>query len=109
MVDDWFSRAQETTAVSQALRAYLWWGISIRAALVAALVALLLVEGNFLAEWVLSLSITPSVDDVEEYTIVSYAVLVAFLVGGGYVRWRILQRLDWAAPDPARPPDPPSA
>lgn len=94
MLDQWLHRAERTTGVGRSLQAYLWWGLLIRGLLLAALIALLVVEGNFLAEWLLAWRVTPSVGaDLEEYTIASYGALVAFLVAGVYGRWKVLQAL----------------
>lgn len=80
---------------------YLWWGLLIRGVLLAAMVTLLIVEGNFLAEWLFSWPITPSLyDDIEDYTIVSYGALGTFLTVGVYLRWTLLRRLDAVQGDP---------
>ncbi len=94
MVQKWVNQAKETTGVNRAVRGFLWWGIGIRGLLLFALVTLLVVEGNFLAEWLLSWRILPSKADVEEYTIASYITLFTILVIGGYARWRVIRRIN---------------
>jgi len=64
----------------------------IRAALLAAMCTLLVVEGNFLAEWLFASRITPSAS-IQDYTMVSYAAFGTFLAVGVYLRWKLLQRL----------------
>lgn len=103
MLDDLLGRVDDTKHAGSALRAYLWWGLMVRSVLLAALLTLLVVRGNVLAEWVLALNL-PFVPqtDVEELTAISYGVLVGLLALGGIARWRLLHRLDGtgAAPDP---------
>ena len=94
MFDRWLRRADETRGVGNALWAFLWWGLIIRSLLLAALITLLIVEGNFLAKWLFSWQIAPVVyADVKEYTIVSYFALGTFLTIGVSLRWVILRRL----------------
>lgn len=94
MLHRWLRRADQTKGVGPTLWAYLWWGLSIRAVLLAAMCTLLVVEGNFLAEWLFALRITPSIDaNIEDYTVASYVGLGAFLGMGVYVRWTLLGRL----------------
>lgn len=97
MLSRWLRRAHETRGVGQTLWVYLWWGLLIRSVLLAAMVTLLIVEGNFLAEWLFSWRITPSLyADIEDYTIASYVAFGAFLTIGVYLRWTLLQRLQAA-------------
>lgn len=84
----------------RALRLYLWWGLLVRGLLLAALGTLLVVEGNFLAEWLLSWQVAPSIyDNVEDYTVVSYVALGVLLAVGMYLRWVMLQRMNAVASD----------
>lgn len=94
MLNKWLRQADRTKGVGTTLWVYLWWGLLIRGLLLAALATLLLVEGNFLAEWLFSWRITPSIyDDIEEYTLISYIALGVFLAVGICLRWTILQRM----------------
>lgn len=96
----WIQRASRTKRVGRALQTYLWWGVLVRGLLLLALGALLLAEGNFLAEWLLASRLLPSTSaDVEEYTTISYVVLAAWLGIGIYLRWRIVRAMK-AAPEP---------
>lgn len=99
MLDKLIRRADRAKRFGPALRLYLWWGVFIRTVLLAALCTLLIVEGNFLAEWLLSLQIAPSsASDLEEYTAISYVALVLFLAIGGYLRWLLIRRMDAVDP-----------
>lgn len=112
MLRRWLRRADQTKGVGPTLKAYLWWGFFIRAVLLAAMCTLLVVEGNFLAEWLFASRITPSVDaNIEDYTVISYVGLGAFLGMGMYVRWTLLRRLKavQTAPDGASPPVTPAS
>lgn len=77
-----------------ALRVYLWWGMVLRSTLLLAMLTLLIVQGNFLAEWLLTLQL-PFVPqaEVEELTAISYASLFVVLSFGSVVRWELLRRL----------------
>lgn len=92
------------------LRGYLWWGLAVRAVLLVALGTLLLVEGNVLAEWLLTTRV-PFVEqaDVQELTTISYGVIFFLLVSGVGIRWTLLHRLDAiersAVSADASPPD----
>jgi hypothetical protein len=66
---------------------------------------LLVVEGNFLAEWLFASRITPSAN-IGDYTVVSYVALGVFLAVGVYLRWVLLQRLKAVQEDPAPPAEP---
>lgn len=105
MVDRWLRRADQDRRVGPALRVYLWWGVLVRSVLLVAMGTLLLVEGNFLAEWLLSGRLVPSVggsaEDIAEYTAISYALVALFLGVGAYVRWLVIQRMNAT---PARTP-----
>lgn len=83
-----------TKRVGPALRVYLWWGLIVRGVVLTALATLLLVKGNFLAEWLFSWRVVPVQADVEEYTAVSYVVLILVLAIGAYVRWAVLRQMD---------------
>lgn len=95
MLDWLLGRVHDTKHGAPALRVYLWWGLFIRAALLVALAAVLVVEGNVLAEWLLRVRI-PFVakGDIEELTAISYGVIFALLAVGAGARWMILRRLD---------------
>ena len=100
MIERLLRRADRSKGVSQALRLYLWWGILLRGVLLAGLGTLLLVEGNFLAEWLFSWQIAPStVSDIEEFTAISYVAFVLFLGVGLYLRWLILRQLNAVTSD----------
>ena len=93
---DWFlGHIHDTRHGAPTLRAYLWWGLSVRAVLLLALLTLLVVRGNVLAEWLLALQL-PFVPqtNVDELTAISYAVLVVLLSVGSIARWGLLRRLD---------------
>lgn len=83
-----------TGRAGPALRVYLWWGILLRVVLLIALGTLLIVEGNFLAEWLLSWRVVPAPDDIEEYTAISYVVLGFVLSVGAYLRWAVLRQMN---------------
>lgn len=88
-------RADRARRVGPALRLYLWWGLVIRSALLIALSTLLVVEGNFLAEWLLTWRMVPSMHaNIEEYTAISYVVFGVFLAAGIYLRWLVIRRMD---------------
>lgn len=97
MLDRLLGRLHNTKHAAPVLRGYLWWGLLIRAVLLVALGTLLLVEGNVLAEWLLTARV-PFVEqeDVQELTTISYGVIFLLLVVGGGARWRLLHRLDAA-------------
>lgn len=99
MFDTLIRRADRSKQLGSALRLYLWWGMFIRTVLLAALCTLLIVEGNFLAEWLLSLQVAPSsASELEEYTAISYVALILFLAIGGYLRWLLIRRMDAVEP-----------
>lgn len=98
---DWLLRlVHDTEYVTSTLRTYLWGGIVIRCVLLFAMLTLLIVEGNFLAEWLLTLRI-PLIPEVgmEELTAFSYVVIVLFLSFGGLARWGLLRRLNATDPE----------
>lgn len=99
MLDWFFGRVHDTKHAGSVLRAYLWWGITVRGVLLFALLTLLVVRGNFLADWLLTLNI-PAVPrtEVAELSALSYATLFLILVGGTLVRWTLLRRLRAAGP-----------
>lgn len=99
MFVEWIQRASRTKRVGRALQTYLWWGVLVRGLLLLALAALLLAEGNFLAEWLLASRLVPSSADVEEYTAISYVALMVWLGIGVYLRWRIVRTMK-TAPEP---------
>ena len=114
--------AEDTQHVIPALRAFLWWGIAVRAVLFFALGTLLIVRGNFLAEWLMSWQVVPvEAADVEEYTAFGYAALVLFLTAGTIARAATLRRLgrpsantrpdrqDGRATESSGPTNPPAA
>jgi len=97
---NWFlKRVHRTRHAGPVLRTYLWWGLFLRGALLFALLTLLIVQGNFLAKWLLTLRL-PFVPqaDVEELTVISYASLFLVLSVGSAARWELLRRLDKAEP-----------
>jgi len=80
--------------VGPAVRAFLWWGIGLRLILLFALATLLVADGNVVGEWLLSLQVAPGIGtDVQEYTMLSYAGALSFLVMGTLVRWSTLRSL----------------
>ena len=95
MFDRLLGRVHDTKHGTPVLRGYLWWGLVVRGVLLVALGTLLLVEGNVLAEWLLTARI-PFVSrvDVQELTAISYGVIFVLLVVGAGARWQILRRLD---------------
>lgn len=94
MVSWLLHRLRDTEHGEDLLRGYLWWGLVVRGVLIGALLTLLLTEGNFLAEWLLTLE-TPFVPqaDVEGITALSYVLLFVLLGGGCVARWGLLYRL----------------
>lgn len=95
MLDRLLGRVHGTKHGTPVLRAYLWWGVLIRGVLLVALASLLLVEGNVLAEWLLTLRVPfVSKEDVGELTIISYGVIFGLLAVGAGARWQLLRRLD---------------
>lgn len=102
MLDWLLGRVHDTKHAGSVLRAYLWWGLFVRAVLLFAMLTLLVVKGNFLAKWLLTLQI-PLVPetDVDELTAISYGVLFFILISGSAVRWGLLQRLQ-ATVSPSR-------
>ncbi len=103
MLHQWLRRADQTKGVGPTLKAYLWWGMLVRLTLLGAMCTLLVVEGNFLAEWLFASRVTPSAN-VEDYTVVSYVALGGFLAGGTYLRWSLLQRLGAVSNEPRSAP-----
>lgn len=108
MLDWLLGQVHDTKHGGSVFRVYLWWGLLVRAVLLGAMLTLLVVKGNFLAEWLLALQI-PLVPhtDVEELTTISYGVLFLWMAAGGGMRWRLLRRLDDAEPMPTEeaPPE----
>lgn len=95
MLDRLLGRVHDTEHGTPVLRGYLWWGLFARGVLLVALVSLLLVEGNVLAEWLLTLRVPfVSREDVGELTFISYSVIVVLLTVGAAARWKLLRRLD---------------
>ena len=104
MLDRLLGRVHDTKHAALILRGYLWWGLLLRVVLLLALGTLLVVEGNVLAEWLLT--VRPSAlpqEDVQELTTVSYTAVVLLLMVGAGARWRLLRRLK-AAEDAPEPP-----
>ncbi len=103
MLDRLLGRVHDTKHAAPVLRGYLWWGIVIRSVLLAALGTLLILEGNVLAEWLLTMR-GPALpqEDVEELTTVSYTAVVVLLLIGTGARWALLRRLGAteATPEP---------
>ena len=110
MLDRLLGRVHDTKHGAPVLRGYLWWGLVVRTVLLVALGTLLLVEGNVLAEWLLTTRV-PFVEqeDVQELTTISYGVIFSLLVSGAGVRCTLLYRLDAieqsAVSADASPPD----
>jgi hypothetical protein len=95
MLDRLLNRIHETTHGTSLLRGYLWWGLLIRCMLLLALGTLLVVEGNVLAEWLLTVRVPfVSPEDVEELSAISYSLILGLLSVGAGARWRLLRRLD---------------
>ena len=95
MLDRFLGRVHGTKHGAPVLRGYLWWGILVRGVLLAALGTLLLVEGNVLAEWLLTARVPfVSQDEVEELTVISYSVIFVLLSVGAGARWQLLRRID---------------
>ncbi|MFB6230377.1 MAG: hypothetical protein ABEL04_04400 [Salinibacter sp.] len=94
MLDWLLGRVHGTKHGAPLLRGYLWWGLFVRAILLVALGTLLVVEGNVLAEWLLTARVPFAPEDVEELTAISYGVLFVILAVGTGARWRLLHRLD---------------
>ena len=104
MISWLFHWVDRTTHVTPALRMFLWWGVALRTTLLFALGTLLAVEGNFLAEWLLSWQVAPaSASEIQEYTMVSYVALIAFLSAGVVARLATLYRLQDDASGGASP------
>ena len=104
MLDRLLGRVHDTKHAAPILRGYLWWGLLLRAVLLLALGTLLVVEGNVLAEWLLTVR-PPALpqEDVEELTAVSYTVIVVLLMVGTGARWRLLRRLEATEGAPESP------
>jgi hypothetical protein len=95
MLDRLLGRVHDTKHGAPVLRGYLWWGLVLRGVLLVALGVLLLVEGNVLAEWLLTARVPfVSAEGVKELTTISYTVIFMLLTIGVGVRWRLLHRLD---------------
>jgi hypothetical protein len=95
MLDRLLGRVHGTSHGTPILRGYLWWGLLVRGLLLVALGTLLVVEGNVLAEWLLTARVPfVSQEDVEELTIISYSVIFGILSVGAGARWQLLRRLD---------------
>jgi hypothetical protein len=94
MLDRLLGRVHDTKHAAPVLRGYLWWGLLLRVVLLLALGVLLVVEGNVLAEWLLTVR-PPALpqEDVEELTTVSYTVVVGLLMIGAGARWKLLRRI----------------
>ncbi|MBB4089863.1 hypothetical protein [Salinibacter ruber] len=105
MLDRLLGRVHDTKHAAPILRGYLWWGLLLRAVLLLALGTLLVVEGNVLAEWLLTVR-PPALpqEDVEELTAVSYTVIVVLLMVGTGARWQLLRRLEAAEAAPESAP-----
>lgn len=95
MLDRLLGRVHDTKHATPVLRGYLWWGLLLRIVLLVALGTLLVLEGNVLAEWLLTMRV-PLVPQggVEELTAISYTVIFVLLAGGAVARWQLLRRLD---------------
>lgn len=95
MLNRFLGHVHDTEHGAPLLRGYLWWGLVIRGVLLVALGVLLLVEGNVLAEWLLTARVPfVSAEEVQELTAVSYVVIFVLLTVGIGGRWRLLDRLD---------------
>lgn len=95
MLDRLLGRVHGTSHGAPVLRGYLWWGLLIRGVLLVALGTLLVVEGNVLAEWLLTARVPfVSQEDVKELTLISYSVIFGVLSVGAAARWQLLRRLD---------------
>lgn len=95
MLDRLLGHVHDTEHATPALRGYLWWGLVVRAVLLLALGTLLVVEGNVLAEWLVTARVPfVSVEDVDELTAISYTVIFVLLAVGAGARWKLLRRLD---------------
>ncbi|GEM_PF-2499594 len=105
MLDRLLGRVHDTKHAAPILRGYLWWGLLLRAVLLLALGTLLVVEGNVLAEWLLTVR-PPALpqEDVEELTAASYTVIVVLLMVGTGARWQLLRRLEAAEAVPESAP-----
>lgn len=97
MLDRLLTRVHDTKHATPVLRGYLWWGLLLRVVLLLGLGTVLVVEGNVLAEWLMTVR-PPTLpqEDLEELTTVSYTVIVLLLVIGVGARWYLLRRLDAA-------------
>jgi hypothetical protein len=95
MLNRFLGRVHQTSHGAPLLRGYLWWGLIVRAALLLALLTVLGMGRNVLAEWVLT-SRLPFVSpgDIDELTVISYGLLFLFLSVGTGARWRLLRRLE---------------
>ena len=95
MLDRLLGRVHDTKHAASVLRGYLWWGLLIRGVLLVALGTVLIVEGNVLAEWLLTARV-PFIkqQEVQELTTISYGVIFSLLVSGVGIRWALLYRLD---------------
>lgn len=101
MLDRLLGRVHDTEHGAPVLRGYLWWGLMVRAVLLVALAVLLLVEGNVLAEWLLTARVPfVAAGEVKELTAISYTLIFVLLTIGVVVRWRLLHRLDTHAEAP---------
>ncbi len=95
MLDRLLGRVHDTKHAAPLLRGYLWWGLVLRGGLLIALTTVLVVEGNVLAEWILTTRL-PFVlpEDVGELTAISYSLLFLLLSIGTGARWQLLRRLE---------------
>ncbi len=83
MLDRFLGRLHGTKHGAPVLRGYLWWGLFIRGVLLAALGTLLLVEGNVLAECLLTARVPfVSQDEGQELAAISYNLPVLLLAVG---------------------------
>jgi hypothetical protein len=95
MLDRLLGRVHDTKHGAPLLRGYLWWGLVLRGSLLIALATVLVVEGNVLAEWILTTRLPfVSPEDVGELTAISYSLLFLLLSIGTGARWQLLRRLE---------------
>lgn len=82
-------------AIYDSVRVALLIGVAIRGGLLLTGLSLLVVEGNFLLDWAMTLGLAQrfGVDDIGEVTIGALIVLGLFLVFGIAWRYRVLQRI----------------
>lgn len=94
MIKRIYSALKQDDRFTEALRWYLIWGFGVRTFLLIGLTILLVIEGNFLLEWLLSWGLVKtSQENLADITVASYVVIGGLLLVGIALRAGLLHRM----------------